>query len=68
MNRKGHYKYLWILELDFMKQDEMKEYLRIEIRLCSGNPIKDINSWALTIVRYFEHFLDWTNDELKSIN
>ena len=61
------YKYLGILEVDTIKQVEMKnkiqkEYLRrsrklLETKLSSRNLIKGINTWAVPLVRYLGPFL-----------
>ena len=57
LGEKKNYKYLGILEADTIKQVEMKEkvkkeYIRqtrkvLENKLCSRNPIKGINIWAV---------------------
>ena len=72
------YKYLGILEDDTIKQMEMKdkiqkEYLRrtrklLETKLRCRNLIKGINTWAVSLVRYFGPFLKWTRDELKNMD
>ena len=72
------YKYLGILEVDTIKQEEMKEkiqkeYLRrtrklLETKLNSRNLIKGINTWAVHLVRYSGPFLKWTRDELKQMD
>ena len=72
------YKYLGILEVDAIKQVQMKdtirkEYLRrtrklLEKKLSSRNLIKGINIWAVPLVRYSETFLKWTREELKQID
>ena len=72
------YKYLDILEVDLIKQVEMKdknqkEYLRRtrklhETKLSSKNLIKGINTWAVPLVRYSGHFLKWTGNELKPMD
>ena len=63
------YKYLGILEAETINQVEMKEkiqkvYLRrtrklLETKHCSRNLIKEINTWAVPLVRYSGHFLKW---------
>ena len=63
-------RYLGILEVDIIKQVEIKEritkeYLRqmrklLETELCSRNLIKGINTWAVPLVRYSKRFLKWT--------
>ena len=72
------YKYLGFLEADTikevdMKEKIMKEYLRrtkklLETKLCSGNLIKRINTWAESLVRYSGPFLKWTREELKQMD
>ena len=72
------YKYLGILEADTIKQVQMKvkiqkEYLRrtrklLETKLSCRNLIKEINTWAVPLVRYFRPFLKWTRDELKQMD
>ena len=72
------YKYLGILEADTIKQVEMKdkirkEYLRrtrkiLETKLSSRNLMKEINTWAVPLVRYSGPFLKWTRDELKQMD
>ena len=72
------YKYLGILEVDTIKQVEMKdkireEYLRrtrkqLETKISIRNFIKGINTWAVPLVRYSGHFLKWTRDELKQMD
>ena len=61
------YKYLSILEVDTIKQVEMKnkiqkEYLRrtrklLDTQLSSRNLIKGITTWAVSLVRYSGPFL-----------
>ena len=56
------YKYLGILELDKVKEQEMKqefraEYMRrlkliIKSKLHGRNKIKAINTWAISLLRY----------------
>ena len=60
LGEKETYKYLDILEVDAIKQVEMKEkikkeYLRrtrklLETKLCSRNLIKGIDTWAVPLV------------------
>ena len=75
---KKTYKYFGILEADTIKQVEKKEkikkkYLRrikklLETKLCCGNLIKGINTWAVSLVRYSGPFLKWTREELKQMD
>ena len=72
------YKYLRILEADTMKQVQMKdmirkEYLRrtlklLETKLTSRNLIKEINTWAVPLVRYSGPFLKRTREEIKQMD
>ena len=72
------YKYLGFLEVDAIKQVEMrdkiqKEYLRrtrkqLEIKLSCRNLIKGINTWAVPLIRYLGPFLKWTWDELEKMD
>ena len=72
------YKYLSILEADTIKEVQMKdttrkEYLRrnrklLETKLSCRNPIKGINTWAVSLVRYSGPFLKWIRDELKQMD
>ena len=71
-------KYLGILEVDTIKQVEMKnkiqkEYLRrtrklLETKFSSRNLIKGINTCVVPLVRYSGPFLKWTRDELKQMD
>ena len=72
------YEYLGILEVDTIKQVEMKnkiqkEYLRrtrklLETKLNCRNLMKGINTWAVPLVRYSGPFLKWTRDELRKMD
>ena len=74
---KETYKYLGILETDAIRRVEMKEeikkeYLRrtrklLRSKLSSRNLIKEINIWAVHLVRYSEPFFKWTSEELKQM-
>ena len=78
LGEKETYKYLGILEADTIKQVEMKEkikkeYIRrtrklLETKLCSRNLINGINTWAVSLVRYFGPFLKCTREELKQMD
>ena len=68
------YKYLGILELDRVKEQEMKdsfrnEYMRslklvMQSKLNGGNKIKTVNTWAVALLRYGGGVIRWTKDEL----
>ena len=73
------YKYLGNLETDTIKQAEMKKskihmkYLRrtrklLVTKLNSRNFIKEINTWAVLLVRYSGSFLKWIRDELRQMD
>ena len=74
LGKNDAYKYLGILEVDTIKQMQIKdkiqkEFLRrtrklLETKL-SG---KGLNSWAVPLVRYSGPFLKWTKDELKQMD
>ena len=55
-----------------MKDKTQKEYLRIrkllETKHSSWNLIKEINTWAVLLVRYSGPFLKWTRDEMGQRN
>ena len=78
LEEKETYKYLGILEADTIKQvltkdTTRKEYLRrtrklLETKLSSRNLIKEINTWAVPLVRYSWPFLKWTWEELKQMD
>ena len=74
LREKETYKYSGILEADTIKQVEMKckikkEYIRtrklLETKLSSRNPIKVLNTWAVSLVRYSGPFVKWNREELK---
>ena len=72
---KDGYKYLRILELDNIKEKEMKdkfkyEYLRrtrliVKSKLSGNNIVKAINVWAISLLRYGAGLLKWTREELE---
>ena len=78
LGKNETYKYYGILEVDTIKQVEMKhkirkEYFRrtrklLETKLSSRNLIKEINTSAVPLVRYSGPFLKWTRDELKQMD
>ena len=69
------YTYLGILELDKIKDHEMKnkvtaEYKRrlsliLKSKLNGKNKIQAINSWAVALLRYGAAIINWKVDELK---
>ena len=67
------YKYLGVLQLDSIKNGEMKEkvkskYIRrvkklLGSQLNGENVIAGMNTWAVGIIRYGAGMLDWTKEE-----
>ena len=74
LREKETYKYLWILEADTIKQEEMKakikkEYFRrtrklLETKQYSRNLTKGINTWVVPLLRYSGPFLKRTREVL----
>lgn len=72
------YKYLGVLQTSDILHSEMKELIRGEYtrrvkavaksKLYSKNLFTALNSWAVSIVRYSAGILDWTVQELKSLD
>ena len=72
------YKYLGILELDQILNTKMKEritseYVRRVKKLCTsklngGNLVSGINAWAVGAIRYSAGILDWTMEDLVSMD
>ena len=71
-------KYLGVLQSDHLMEKEMKEKVRREYnrrlklvlksKLYSGNMIKAINSWAVSVMRYTAGIIEWSVKELKEID
>ena len=76
LGEKESYKYLAIFEADNTKEVEMKEKKCVsqksqrlfETKLYSWNLVKDINTWALPLVRNSGAFLKRTIEELKQMD
>ena len=76
--REDGYKYLGIMQLDKILDTKMKgkitsEYLRRVKKLCrfklnEGNLISGINTWAVSVLRYSAGIVDWTVEELVSMD
>ena len=72
------YKYLGMLEIDKMMEEEMKsrtreEYFRrlrliLKLKLNGQNKIASINTWAASLLRYGAGVITWTVEELKSLD
>ena len=75
---EGGYKYLGILEADKILHDEMKkkvkrEYLRrtrkiLKSMIDGKKTIKALNTWAVPIIRYGAGILDWTQEEIQTLD
>ena len=78
LEEKETFKSLGILEVDTIKQVEMKdkikkEYLKrtrklLETKLCSRILIKGMNTWGLSIVRYSGPLMKWVRKQHKQMN
>ena len=72
------YKHLGVLQSDFVMNREMEEKVKSEYirrvkrllrsKLNGGNVIAGMNAWIVGIIRYGAGVLDWTKEELKSID
>ena len=77
VEKKG-YTYLGIVELDKIKENEMKEktikeYKRrlrliLKSKLNGRNKITAINTWAVAVFRYGAGILEWKESELKNVD
>ena len=75
---KEGYTYLGIVELDKIKENEMKEkttkeYKRrlrlvLKSKLNGRNKIRAINAWAVAIFRYGAGILHWSKSELNALD
>ena len=75
---KEGYTYLGIVELDKIKENEMKdktikEYkqrlrLILKSKLNGRNKIKAINTWAVAVFRYGAGIIQWKESELKNVD
>ena len=78
MNEDCLYKYLGVLESDQVKQKEMKEKLRneyklrvrkvLQSKLNGRNTVQAINTWAVSSLRYSAPFIEWTREELRTMD
>ena len=72
------YKYLGILELDKVKEQEMKDIFRnmymrrlklvMKSKLNGRNKIKAGNTWAVSLLQYGGGVIGWTKEELQSMD
>ena len=77
IDEKG-YKYLGMLEIDKVMEEEMKsrtrdEYFRrlrllLKSKLNGRNKIAGINTWAVSLLRYGAGVIMWIVEELKSLD
>ena len=77
VNEEG-YKYLGIVELDRIKEKEMKERFTKEYKrgiklilksnLSSRNAISAMNIWAVAVMRYGAGIVKWMKEELKKLD
>ena len=77
VNEEG-YKYLGIVELDGIKEKEMKERFTKEYKrriklvlksnLNSRNAISAINIWVVAVMRYGAEIVKWTKEELEKLD
>ena len=75
---KEGYTYLGIVELDKIKEDEMKkktikEYKRrlrliLKSKLNGKNKVTAINTWAVAVFRHGAGILQWKESELKNVD
>ena len=78
LGEKETFKYLVILEADTIKHAKMKEFFLkrylwrtrnlLQTKLRSRNLIKEINTWAVRLVRYSGPFLKWNKEELQQMD
>ena len=78
LGEKETYKYLGILEAGTIKQVEMKDKIKkeyprktrklLETKLSGRKLIKRINTWTVSLVRYFGPFVKWIREELKQMD
>lgn len=75
---EGGYKYLGILEMDDIMEEEMrgkfkKEYLR-RLRLVLGsklsgrNKIMAVNTWAIALLRYGAGIVKWSQEKVQTLD
>ena len=74
VNEEG-YRYLGIIELDKIKEQEMElqfraEYMRrlkliMKSKLHGRNKIKATNTWAVSLLRYGAGMIEWIKEDLQ---
>ena len=75
---RGGYRYLGILELDKVKDEEMKQQLKKEYKrrlklilsskLHGRDKIMAVNTWPVAVMWYGAGVLKWTTEELKELD
>ena len=72
------YKYLRVLEADKFLEEKMKlnaskEYIRrlrkvLKSKLNGGSLVREVNAWAVSLIRYSAAFISWKKSELQTID
>ena len=72
------YKYLGILEADKFLEEKMKlnvlrEYIRrlikvLKSKLNGGTLVREVNTWAVSLLKYSAAFVSWGKSELQAID
>ena len=72
------YKYLGVLEADKFLEERMKlnvskEYIKrlrkvLKLKLNGGNLVREVNAWAVSLLRYSAAFVSWRKSELQAID
>ena len=78
LKQGNSYNYLKVIRAYRMKHHEMKENAKIEYykqvrkiletKLNGGNIITEINTWAISLLRYSAAFLDWARAEFEQMD
>ena len=75
LGEKEIYKCLGILAAYIIKHTDTKEKIRSQTneqisgnQVCSRNPIKGINTWAVLLVKHSKPFLKWTREEPRQMD
>ena len=78
LKQSNSYNYLKVIRAYRMKHHEMKENAKIEYykqvrkiletKLNGGNIITEINTWAISLLRYSAAFLDWARAEFEQMD
>ena len=78
VEEEKRYKYLGLLEVDEIKQVEIKEFISkkyfrrmrviLKSKLNDGNIISAINSWPVSLIRYASAMIEWKKQELQLLH